>query len=125
MIVGRAEKLGPGGGAAKPLQYGDVLLYPNLGQALSREPGRALTFFVTAWPAVERPGIEAQVEVMRDGRRVGATRATQLRPDADGRIQLASSLPLEGFAPGAYELRVTLSDGRDAETRTAAVPIAP
>jgi len=125
MIVGRAEKLGPDVGSAKPLQYGDVLLYPNLGQPLSRAPGRALTFFVTAWPAVERPGIEARVEVMRDGQRVGATRATQLRPDADGRIQLASSLPIEGFAPGAYELRVTLSDGRDAETRTAAVPIAP
>lgn len=125
MIVGRAEKLGPGGGGAKPLQYGDVLLIPNLGQPLKREPGRALTFFVTAWPAVERPGVEAQVEVVRDGRRVAATRATSLRPDADGRIQLASSLPLESFAPGAYELRVTLSDGRDAETRTAAVPIAP
>ena len=80
---------------------------------------------MTAWPAVERPGIEARVEVIRDGQRVGATRATQLRPDTDGRIQLASSLPLEGFAPGAYELRVTLSDGRDAETRSAAVPIAP
>jgi VWFA-related protein len=125
MIVGRAEKLGPDGGGAKPLQYGGVLLYPNLGQPLKREPGQALTFFVTAWPALERPGIEARVEVMRDGQRVGATRATQLRPDTDGRIQLASSLPLEGFAPGAYELRVTLSDGRDAETRSAAVPIAP
>jgi VWFA-related protein len=125
MIVGRAEKLGPDGGGAKPLQYGDVLLFPNLGQPLKREPGHALTFFMTAWPALERPGIEAQVEVMRDGRRVGATRATQLRPGADGRIQLASSLPLDGFPPGAYELRVTLSDGRDAETRTAAVPIAP
>ncbi len=125
MIVGRAEKLGPDGGAAMPLQYGGVLLYPNLGQPLKREPGQALTFFVTAWPAVERPGIEARVEVIRDGQRVGATRATQLRPDTDGRIQLASSLPLEGFAPGAYELRVTLSDGRDAETRSAAVPIAP
>jgi len=125
MIVGRAEKLGPGAGGAKPLQYGDVLLYPNLGQPLTREPGQALTFFVTAWPAVARPGVEAQVEVVRDGRRVATTRATQLQPDADGRIQLASSLPLEGFAPGAYELRVTLSDGRDAETRTAAVPIAP
>ena len=125
MIVGRAEKLGPDGGGAKPLQYGDVLLFPNLGQPLKREHGHALTFFMTAWPALERPGIEAQVEVMRDGRRVGATRATQLRPGADGRIQLASSVPLDGFPPGAYELRVTLSDGRDAETRTAAVPIAP
>jgi hypothetical protein len=34
-----------------------------------------------------------------------------------------SSLPLEAFPPGTYELRVTLSDGRDAETRSVTVPI--
>jgi len=53
------------------------------------------------------------------------TRLARLRPDAGGRIQLASSLPTGTFAPGAYELRVRLSDGADEETRTAAVPIGP
>ncbi|HSD29436.1 MAG TPA: hypothetical protein VLL75_19190, partial [Vicinamibacteria bacterium] len=98
---------------------------PNLGAPLRREPGQGLTFFVSAWPSRERPGIDAQVEVVREGRRVAATPPAHLLPDADGRIRLASSLPLDAFAPGTYELRVTLTDGRDAETRTTAFPIAP
>jgi hypothetical protein len=90
-----------------------------------REPGKDLAFFVTAWPALERPGVNAQVEVVRDGHRVAATPPAHLRPDAEGRIQLASSLPLDSLAPGAYELRITLSDGRDTETRTTAFPVTP
>ena len=126
MVVGSAEKLGPGESTApKPLRYGEVLFYPNLGQAVRREADRALTFFVTAWPASERPAIEARLEVVHDGRTVSAARSTSLRPDAEGRIQLASSLPLERFPPGAYELRLTLTDGKDEQVRTAAVPIAP
>ena len=126
MVVGSAERLGAGESTApKPLRYGDVLLYPNLGQAVRREADRALTFFVTAWPASERPAIDARLEVVHDGRTVSATRSTSLRPDAEGRIQLASSVPLERLAPGAYELRLTLTDGKDEQVRTAAVPIAP
>jgi len=126
IVVGSAERLGAAEGTLpKLLQYGDVLLHPNLGQPLRREAGRPLTFFVTAWPALERPAVDAHLEVVHDGQRVASTRATGLRPGEDGRIQLASSLPVERFAPGAYELRLTLSDGRDEETRTAAVPIAP
>jgi VWFA-related protein len=126
VVVGSAEELGASAGTApRPLRYGEVLLHPNLGQALRREASPTMTFFVTAWPASARPAIEARLEVVREGRTVSATRSTSLRPDAEGRIQLASSLPLERFAPGAYELRLTLSDGRDEEVRTAAVPIAP
>jgi len=126
MVVGSAERLGASEGTVpEPLRYGDVLLYPNLGQPLQREAGRALTFFVTAWPSLERPTIDARLEVVHDGRTVAATRTASLRADADGRIQLASSVPLERFTPGAYELRLTLSDGQDEQTRTAAVPIAP
>jgi VWFA-related protein len=126
MVVGSAEKLRASQGTApSPLKYGDVLLHPNLGQPLPRRAGGPLTFFVTAWPSFERPGVEARVEVVHDGQTVAATAATRLRPDADGRIQLASSLSLEPFAPGAYELRVTLSDGKDEETRTTALPITP
>ena len=126
IVVGSAEKLASNETAPpRPLQYHDLLLYPNLGRPVRREPGKALTFFVTAWPALERPGVNAQVEVVRNGQKVGAAPPTHLVPDEDGRIQLASSLPLEAFPPGPYELRVTLSDGRDAETRTTAFPITP
>jgi VWFA-related protein len=126
MVVRNAEKLPADAGVeSRPLQYHDVLLYPNLGRPLRREAGQELTFFVTAWPAHERPGVSASVEVVRDGRKVATTPPARLLPDALGRIQLASSVPMASFKPGAYELRVTLSDGRDAETRTTAFPVSP
>jgi hypothetical protein len=56
---------------------------------------------------------------------VAAAPLQRLRPEADGRIRLVSSIPGGGFAPGEYELRVTLSDGLDSETRSTVVPIAP
>jgi hypothetical protein len=126
IVVRNAEKLPlEAGTGLRPLQYHDVLLYPNLDRPMRRQAGQELTFFVTAWPAVERPGVNAQVEVVRDGHRVATTPPARLLPGFDGRIQLASSVPMASFTPGAYELRVTLSDGRDAETRTTAFPIAP
>ena len=125
MVVRSAEKVdGASANAPRPFLYRDVVLYPNLGQAVQRQAGGALAFFVTAWPTLERPTLEARVEVWRDGKSVAQTPPERLHADGDGRIQLASSLPLEALTPGAYELRVTLNDGRDEETRTAAVPIA-
>ena len=126
MVVRSAEKLaGEAAGEAAPFRYHDVLLYPNMGEPVRRAPGRELAFFLTAWPAAERPGVDARVEMRRDGRTVAAARPVRLRPEADGLIRLVSSLPLQALDPGAYELRVTVSDGRDVFTRTTAVPIAP
>jgi VWFA-related protein len=126
MVVGRAEKVPEGeGGEPGPLQYQDVLLYPDLGPHLRREAGRPLAFFLSAWPAPGRPGVDARVEVLRSGRPVAAAPPFELRPDADGRIGLVSTFPVDALAPGPYELRVTLTDGRDAETRTASLAIAP
>ena len=125
MVVRSAVKVGTSSAAVpRPFVYRDVVLYPNLGQAVTREAGGALAFFVTAWPSVERPALDVLVEVWRDGKTVAQAPPARLHPDGDGRIQLASSLPLDTLAPGAYELRVTLSDGRDRETRSASLPIA-
>ena len=126
IVVRNALKVPAGAlSVPRPLQYHDVLLYPNLDRPMRRAASQELTFFVTAWPALERPGVSAQVEVVRDGRKVATTPPARMLPDPDGRIQLASSVPMATFTPGHYELRVTLSDGRDAETRTTVFPITP
>ena len=126
VVVSHAEKAGaPAGPQAGLLQLQDVQLYPNLGQPLRRDGGRPLAFFLRAWPAAERPGVDARVEVVRGKQTVASARPMHLRPDGDGTVQLVSSFPVESLVPGAYELRVTLTDGRDAETRTAALSVAP
>ena len=46
-------------------------------------------------------------------------------PDDSGQVRIVGGLPLEGLPPGAYTLRVVVSDGRAMETRTAPVTLAP
>jgi hypothetical protein len=126
VLVSHAEKIAARGDEAPlALQLRDVLLHPNIGRPVKREPGRALGFFVRAWPAAGRPGVDARVQVVRGERTVAAAPPVRLQPEGEGRLQLVSTLPVESLLPGAYELRVTLTDGRDAETRTAALAVVP
>ena len=125
VLVDKAEKLEEGDDSApKPLRYQDVLLHPHLGNFLRPDTHPSIVLFLTAWPSAERPGIESRVEVVRDGRVLVAVPGGRHEAGPDGRVQLATSLPLDGFGPGAYELRMTLSDGRDAETRSTTVKVA-
>jgi VWFA-related protein len=125
MLVERAEPLdaaevkGP-----QPLRFHGVLLYPRLGSPLRPASDEPLVFFVTAWPAQERPALDVRVEIVREGRVLFASPAGRHEAGPDGRVQLASSVPLDGLAPGTYELRVALSDGRDSELRSALLQVA-
>jgi VWFA-related protein len=124
MVVARAEKVAAGARAKPgPLQYRDVLLYPDLGARVRSRAGRPLAFFVSAWPAPDRPGVDARVQLLRSGKPVAAAQPFALPPGTDGRIELVSTVAVDALAPGPYELRVTLSDGRDAETRSTPLAI--
>ena len=101
-----------------------MILYPDLGRLARRSAGRPLAFYVSAWPAPGHPGLEARVELLREGRPVATARPLVLQLEPDGRVALASTVATDHLRPGPYELRVTLSDGRDAEARTAEVSIA-
>ncbi|HMY73263.1 MAG TPA: hypothetical protein PLQ88_15725, partial [Blastocatellia bacterium] len=46
-------------------------------------------------------------------------------PDAQGRIQFASALPIESLSPGSYELRITVKDGQSSVTRSQVFVIEP
>jgi VWFA-related protein len=125
MLVGKAEKLAGGDDAApKPLRFEDVLLYPLLSGPLRAEADKSVVLFLTAWTSVDRPGVDARMEVVRDGRILLAVPAGRHEAGPDGRVQLASSLPIGGFRPGAYELRMTLSDGQDSEVRSTPLRVA-
>jgi VWFA-related protein len=125
VLVGKAEKLEAGDDSApQPLRYRDVLLHPLLGSPLRATTQPEVVLFLTAWPSPERPGVEALVEVVRDGRVLVKAPAGRQEADPDGRVQFASSLPLGSLGPGAYELRMTLTDGRDALTRSTPVKVA-
>ena len=94
-----------------PLYLGTTLIYPNLGTPVTRSKRGSLVFFYTA-RAGKRP-LTGRVELVQDGR-VLATRPLQVPPPDDtGLVQHANELPLDEVGAGPYELRVTVSDGKD------------
>ena len=116
-IVRRAEAAADGqGDAGNPLYFGNVLLYPNLGQPLSKVTDKELAFGFTAYDGHDGP-LEATLELLRSGQSVATVPLTLGAADAQGRINQLSKLPLEPLAPGAYELRVTVKTGTQRVTR--------
>ena len=110
-----------------PFNFGEVLLYPNLGEPVRKAAGNKLAFFVTAYPprGASEPAPKLKIEIRQQGRTLGQSSNDLPAPDADGRIQYASALPIDKYAPGDYELRVTVSDARDTVTRSEKFTIAP
>jgi hypothetical protein len=125
MLVKKIEPLPPEErDPTKPFAFGETILYPNLGEPIRRSLNPALVFFFRAYPARADASLSARIEVVRDQVVIGQTSAPLGAPDTDGRILYASTLPIESFAPAAYTLKVTVSDGQARETRLAAFTVA-
>jgi hypothetical protein len=121
MVVHRAEKVTTGEGAEPgPLQYKDVLLYPDLGQPMRREAGRPVAFFLSAWPASGRERSTPRWSAA-EGRPVAPPRRSRAAA-ADGQ-SASSTFPSMLWLPG---LRSAARRRRpDAATRTAGLALAP
>lgn len=118
-ILKRAERLSAEEQKrANPFHFGEVLVYPNLGEPLSKATTKQLAFFVTAYaPQGTRATPKLILEILQRGRALGRTAIDLPAPDAAGRIQYASALPIEKLQAGEYELRVTVTDGATKATR--------
>jgi VWFA-related protein len=101
-----------------PLCFDDVLIYPNLGEPIRKSARDEALFFLTVYSARSGIPLEAALEILRDGTMLGRVPLALPEPDATGRIQKVLGLPVGQFAPGSYELRVTVGDDRGRDTRS-------
>jgi VWFA-related protein len=112
--------------ANRPFQFGELLVYPNLGEPLRKSASPQLAFFFTAWPAKDSAApLRMTLEILREGHSLGQTSGQLPAPDAQGQIKYASSFPLDKFQPGLYELKVTVGDGRASVSRSTGFAVAP
>ncbi|HEU4434623.1 MAG TPA: VWA domain-containing protein, partial [Pyrinomonadaceae bacterium] len=121
-VLKRAERLTPGEQQQeRPLRFGELLLYPNLGEKIDRNAAKQLAYFFTAWPAkgATKP-LQVTLEILQNNRPVGKTSGELPPPDDSGQIKYASSFPLDKFSPGVFELKVTVSDGVNSASRSTA-----
>jgi VWFA-related protein len=106
--------------AGGPLYYGETVIYPNLGQPFRRSSSKVLgLYFTVCLGAGATAPAGALIQVFRDGHVVGQATTELAAPDSNGRIQHVGTLPLERFAPGSYELRVSLMSGTPVVARSA------
>jgi hypothetical protein len=117
-LLKRAERLTPEEQKHdQPFHFGESLVYPNLGEAISKKAGQ-LTFFLTVWPPKGSTANLLSFIVLQNGRGIGRSSAQLPAPDDQGRIKYASSFSLNDFQPGSYELQVIVGDGKNGATRS-------
>ena len=103
--------------AMPALQFGDLVVLPNLGEPVS--PASDLVF---AFEAFAEPGAgetEGSVAVMQEARPASAPVTLKLFPSKEsGRIGYVGHIPIGMLAPGTYDLVLTLRQATRMLTRT-------
>jgi len=109
-----------------PFLVGDqLMIYPNLGEPV-RKSAKQMGFYFnvyTAKGAAEAPKLT--LEVLQNNKSVARVPLKLGAPDAKGRIQYASALPLDSLNPGIYELKISVSDAKSAVSRSASFALEP
>lgn len=119
-VLKRAERLTPEEQKRdQPLRFGELLVYPNLGEQVDRNVAKQLAYFFTAWPpkGATKP-MQVTLEILQNNRPVGKTSGELPPADERGQIKYASAFPLDKFQPGTFELKVTVSDGVNSVSRS-------
>ena len=120
VLVNRVEETPSGPQAAPPpeapLYVGRTLLYPNLGQPVSKAITRELPFYFTLYG--DASGARISALLLRNGRAL-AEAPVMLPPSTGSRVQHIGKLPISTLPDGTYELRIVLKDAGRELSRTA------
>jgi hypothetical protein len=113
VLVKRGEKVPEKDRRAdNPLLVKDVVLYPNLGEPVSKA-SKEVGFYFAVYPVQGGPAPESAIELLHNGTLVAQLPMPVAAADASGRIQQLGRLPLDRLAPGTYELRAVVQQGAD------------
>jgi len=128
VLIKSAEKLATADQAntSNPFHFGEVLIYPSMDEPLSRSKSKNLAFFVTVYaPAGATAASKLKLEILQGEHTLGQASFDLPAPDASGRIQYATAIPIDKYKAGDYELRVTVQDAQTTATRTENFTITP
>jgi hypothetical protein len=118
ILVKRGEKLpAKDRRSGNPLLVDDTILYPNLGEPVSKA-AREVGFYFAAYPASGGGTPEAAIELLLNGKLIAQLPLQLAAADASGRIQQAGRLPLAQLTPGTYDLRAVVKQGAEQVVRS-------
>ena len=123
VIVSRTERLMSGElDADNPLQAGNRLIYPTLGEPLRRRRADTVAFYVTIVPSGREP-VEARLHILQAGHLVAELPVPLDKVDASGRIQQVSQMPAGGLGAGDFQFRLVVKQGAAQQVREAGVQV--
>ena len=123
VLVKRGEKVAEKDRRAdNPLMVKDIVLFPNLGEPISKA-AKELGFYFTVYATPGAPPPTASLTLQLNGTPVAQLPMTLSPADASGRIQQLGRLPLDQLAPGSYELVVDVTQAAARASRSTLVRI--
>jgi VWFA-related protein len=119
-VLKRAERLTPEEQKRdQPLRFGELLVYPNLGERIDRSTTKQLAYFFTAWAAkgaTKSPHMT--LEILQNNHSLGTTSGELPAADQNGQIKYAGAFAIDKLQPGVFELKITVSDGQNQTSRS-------
>lgn len=124
-VVSRVERLDPKdpGAASHPLASQGVLLYPSLGEPISKKAQAEIAFALPLLLDPAAPTPTATLELLQNGQSLAQLPLPLDKADANGRLLQTSRLPSAAIPPGIYELRVTIAAGASKSVRSTELTI--
>jgi hypothetical protein len=121
VLVKRSEKVSEKEQrAGHPLLVKDAILYPNLGDPISKA-SKELAFYFAVYPATGGAPAESRIELLQNGKLVAQVPMPLAAADSSGRVQQVGRLPLAQLPPDTYELRAVITQGTTQIVRSAMV----
>ncbi len=103
VLVSRIEDLGeaftPSSPVVAPLYVGRTLIYPNLGEPITRSASSELPFYFTLYGTLD--GVKASAELLRNGQRL-AEAPIELPPSTRSPVQHIGRFPIGALPGGTY-----------------------
>ena len=108
--------------AENPLLVKDVVISPNLGDAVSKT-AKEVGFYFAVYPAAGGPAPESVIELLQNGKPIAQIPMSLPAADATGRIQQVGRLPIANLPAGTYELRAIVKQGSEQLVRSSLLRI--
>ncbi|MBL8187654.1 MAG: VWA domain-containing protein [Acidobacteria bacterium] len=129
-LIQRAEQAPASQNKDSFFQIGDVMIYPNLGEAFKKSTTKQMGFYFVVYLPKDlakgsKPISEFTLQVTQGKTMVADFPLKLGAPDAQGRIAYASALPIDGLNPGTYVLKITVKDDQTSVTRSQTFTVEP
>jgi VWFA-related protein len=102
---------------AAPFYMGNSLIYPNVGEPVSKSASATLPFYFTVYRGTNAP-LTAAAQLLKNGR-VLAEAPVALAGNDSPRVQQLGQFPISGLAAGTYELRIRVNSGAQEAVQSA------